>query len=231
MATASEKTVVEVSSRNDMGKNACRRLRAEGLVPANVYGLDLGAFAVTVPERRVGEILALETGQNTLVTLKLPDTDDSRQVMIREMQRDPVTGRLVHVDFVRVDPDKEIHVQVPVRLIGVPDGVKNEGGILDFVHREVAVACLPAAIPEHFDVDVSELHIGQNVSVKDVTPPEGATMLDEPDTILAVVSVSRAEVAAEAEEAEAEEAAAAEGEPEVIKKGKEGEEGQEADKG
>jgi large subunit ribosomal protein L25 len=145
--------------------------------------------------------------------------------MLRELQRDPVTERLLHVDFLRIDPDRPMHVSVPVRLLGMAEGVKNEGGILDFVQRQVEVSCLPANIPESLAVDISELHLNQNVAVKQLEVGEGIEILDDPESILAVVVPSRAaEVeVAEAEEEAAEEAAAEGEEPEVIGKGKEAE--------
>jgi len=217
MATQA-KTVVEVQARTEHGKNASRRLRAVGLVPGNVYGLELAPFAVALPARRVSEVLRLASGQNTVLTLSMGEGTQKREVMIRELQRDPLSGHVVHVDFVRLDPNRKVHVRVPVRLIGLAEGVKNESGILDFVHREVEVACLPSAIPEHFDVDVSGLHVNQHISVSDLTVDEGVNVLDDPTTILAVVSITKAEAVA----VETTEAVAA-AEPELVKKGKEGE--------
>jgi large subunit ribosomal protein L25 len=226
--------VVDVQARTETGTNACRRVRLSGQVPGVVYGLGKEPFSVAVESRRVEELLRLETGRNTLFKLSLEGGRQSRQVMIRELQRDPVSEKLVHIDFVRVDPTKKLHVRVPVQLIGTAEGVKNEGGVLDFVNRDVEVSCLPSNIPESLDVDVSELHVGQHVSVKDLSTAEGAEVLDDPDTIIAVVAISRAEVAAaeEVEEAEAAEAAevaeGAEEEGEPAKAAQEGE--QEADK-
>ena len=137
MASSSEQQVVSVDSREDRGKNACRRLRAGGKVPGNVYGMDLDSFAVSVEARRIEEILRLGSGRNTIFTLSLGDGKDTRAVMLRELQRDPVSERLVHVDFLRVDPTKTVNVQVPVHLVGTPEGVKNEGGFMDHVLREV----------------------------------------------------------------------------------------------
>jgi large subunit ribosomal protein L25 len=202
-----------------VGKNAARRLRARGLVPGNVYGLDRPAFMVAVSRRRLGEILRRGTGVNTIFTLTLKGEERSREAMIKELQRDPVSDLPVHVDFVRVDPTRVVVVRVPVRLEGLPTGVKNEGGVLDFVHRDVEVECLPANIPEAVVVDVSELHINQHVSVKDLAAVEGVRVLADPDMILAVVSAPRLEEEAAPAAAEAEPAAE---EPEVIRKGKEG---------
>ena len=208
-----ERIVVPVEARTERGKNASRRLRARGLVPGTVYGMKLDPFAVVVERRRVDEILSLASGRNTIFTLSLGEGQQSRAVMLRELQRDPLSEKLVHVDFIRVDPTKRIHVRVPVRLTGTPLGVKNEGGVMEFVHREVEVACLPSAIPEHLDVDVSELHNGQHVSVKDLQGLEGIEILDDPEAILAVVAAPRLEAEAPAEAAEAAPAEGAEAKP------------------
>jgi large subunit ribosomal protein L25 len=227
MSSEIAKTNIQVETRTEKGKNECRRIRAKGKVPGNVYGLDLSPYSISVDPRRVEEVLQLGTGRNTILRLALAGASETRDVMLRELQRDPVSDELIHIDFVRVDPEKEVTVSVPVNLVGTPLGVKNEGGIMDFVQRRVEVSCLPFAIPERLDLDVSELHLNQNVSVKDLQVGEGVAVLDDGDTILAVVAQTRAEVAEEAvaegeEEAEGEEAAA-EGEPEVAGKGKEAE--------
>ena len=224
-----EQINVEVHSRAEKGKNSCRRIRAAGMIPGNVYGLDLAPFPVSVRPQRVEEVLRLERGRNTIFRLQLAGGEESREVMLREIQRDPVSERLVHVDFVRVDPDKPVVVAIPVNLVGTPEGVKNEGGILDFVQRTVQISCLPSAIPERLDVDVSELHINQNVSVSELEVGEGFTVLEDPEAILAVVAQSRAEISTEEAAAEAEEEGAEE--PEVISKGKEAEGEEQKEKG
>jgi large subunit ribosomal protein L25 len=230
----SNKENVQVEARTDTGKNACRRIRAAGKIPGNVYGMDLSPFAVAVDAKRVEEVLSLSTGRNTIFALSMADAKDSRDVMLREMQRDPVTERLVHVDFLRIDPDKRMSVMVPIRLVGLAEGVKNEAGILDFVQRTVEVSCLPSDIPEQFEFDVSELHLNQNVAAKELEVGEGVEILEDPETILAVCVPTRV-VEEEVPETEEEdlEAAGEEGaeEPEVIGKGKEGDgEQKESDK-
>jgi large subunit ribosomal protein L25 len=218
----SENVTLEVEPREQTGKNANRRLRRDKQVPGVVYGLDQPPFLVSVSPRKLGEILHLDSGRNTIFTLSLVGQDQTRAAMIKELQRDPVSEDFVHVDFIRLDLERKITVNVPVRLVDTPTGVKNEGGVLDFIHREVEVECLPKDIPEHVDVDVSGLHINQNVAVSDISVEEGVQILDEPETVIAVVVPPRAEaVAAEEEEAAPEEEGA---EPEVIKKGKEAEE-------
>jgi large subunit ribosomal protein L25 len=218
--------VVEAEPRTETGKNACRRLRAQGKVPCNVYGLNQDPMMVAVSPKRIEEVLRLESGHNTIITLSLAgDGQSTRAAMIRELQRDPVTENMVHLDFVRVDLTRAVHVSVPVRLLGQPEGVKNEGGLLDFVHRQVQVECLPGNIPEHLDVDVSALHLNQHVSVSDLHAGEGVRILDAPESIVAVVVPPKAEETAAATPEEAE---AASKEPELIKKGKETEPGAEA---
>jgi len=212
----SKDIVVEALERSDLGKNASRRLRKGGGVPGVVYGLDRPPFPVGIGARRIEEVLSLETGRNTIFTMSLKGQDRSRAVMIKALQRDPVTERLVHVDFVRVDLAKVVRVSVPLRLLGIAEGVKTEGGLLEFVHREVEVQCLPSDIPEHIDLDVSALHLNQHLSVKNLPVTERVTILDDPDSIVCVVAVPKEEAAPVVEEAAVETA-----EPEVIKKGKE----------
>ena len=208
--------VVEVQERAERGKNAAGRLRREGGVPGVLYGLNRPPHHVAVASRKIEEVLGSETGRNTIFTLALAGQDRSRAVMIKDLQRHPVTERLVHVDFVRVDLDKAVRVKIPIRLLGIAEGVKTEGGLLEFVHRTVEVECLPADIPEHVDVDVSGLHLNQNLSVSHLPVPERVKVLDDPETIVCIVAMPKEEAAPVAEEA-AETAA----EPEVIKKGKE----------
>ncbi|MBW2278427.1 MAG: 50S ribosomal protein L25 [Deltaproteobacteria bacterium] len=204
--------VLEVESRETTGSTAGRRMRREGRVPGNVYGLDRPPFKVSVNPKRIDEVLRLGSGVNTMFQLALAGENKTRDAMIKELQRDPVTDLPVHIDFIRVDPTKTVQVSVPVQLVGMPEGVKNEAGVVDFVNRVVQVECLPTHIPEHFDVDVSALHINQHVSVSDLSIGEGVKLLDYPDQILAVVVAPRVEeVAATDEEAEIAEDEAAEG--------------------
>jgi large subunit ribosomal protein L25 len=208
--------VVEVAERSDLGKNASRRLRKSGGVPGVVYGLARPPFSVGVGARKIEEVLGLETGRNTIFTLALAGQDRSRAVMIKALQRDPVTERLVHVDFVRVDLAKAVRVNVPIRILGIAEGVKSDGGLLEFVLRQVEVQCLPSDIPEHLDLDVTALRLNQHLSVKDLPTRERVTIVDDPEAIVCVVAVPKEEAAPVVEEA-----AATTAEPEVIKKGKE----------
>src|SRR5262245_39398468 len=213
--------LVEVQPRSDTGKNESRRLRAAGRVPGVVYGGDRPVVPIVVDQRRVLDILRSETGENTLFTLQLEGTDSKRVVMIRDYPRDPVKGKLLHVDFVRVDLSRTIEVQVPVHVVGTPVGVKLEGGLMDHVIREVSVSCLPGDIPEALELDASEVHVGQHLSVRDIKVTDKIKILDDPDQTVLVIALPKAEevpVAAPVEGAPVEGAPA---EPEVIKKGKE----------
>jgi large subunit ribosomal protein L25 len=212
----SKNIVVEALERTDRGKNASRRLRKGGGVPGVVYGLDRPPFTVGVFARKIEEVLGLETGRNTIFTLALTGQDRSRAVMIKALQRDPVTERLVHVDFVRVDLARAVRVNVPIRLTGLAEGVKSDGGLLEFMLREVEVECLPADIPEHLDLDVTALRLNQHLSVKDLPARERVTVLAEPEAVICVVAVPKEEAAPVVEDV-----AATTAEPEVIKKGKE----------
>ena len=212
----SDTIVVEAQERSDLGKNASRRLRRSGGLPGVVYGLDRPPFTVGVGARKIEDVLSLETGRNTIFTLSLAGQDRTRAVMIKALQRDPVTERLVHVDFVRVDLAKAVRVNVPIRVIGIAEGVKTDGGLLEFVLRQVEVHCLPADIPEHLDLDVTALRLNQHLSVKDLPVKERVTILDDPEAIICVVAIPKEEAAPVVEEVVAEVV-----EPEVIKKGKE----------
>ncbi len=197
-----EKVIVEVERREETGKNEARRLRAAGRIPGNVYGLDRPPFKVAINPRRLIQVLKLESGFNTVFSLALSGEERTREAMLKEIQRDPLSGLPLHVDFVRVDATRKLTVRVPVQLTGTPVGVKIEGGIVDFVHREIDVECLPGNIPEHMDVDISELHINQHVSVKDLQGAADVEIKDDPEQILAVIVAPRAEETEAVEEEE-----------------------------
>jgi large subunit ribosomal protein L25 len=209
--------VVQVSERTETGKNASRRYRRSGQVPGVVYGLDRPPVHILVDPKKIDEVLRLETGRNTIFTLSLGQ-DRNRAVLIRDLQRDPVTERALHIDFARVDLDRTVKIQVPIRVVGVPEGVKTEGGILEHILRTVEVECLPKDIPEHLDVEASGLHINQHLSVGDIPANERIKILTDADATILVVAPPREEEVAAPVEAAAEPTAA---EPEVIKKGKE----------
>ena len=225
--------VVAAESRTESGKSSNRRLRGRGLIPGIVYGAGREAVAVAVSPDAITDILRSASGENTLFDLEVGG--ERRKVILKEFQREPLKGQLLHADFFEVALDKLIEVEVHVELLGTPTGVKNQGGILDFITRELEVECLPADIPDKISLDVSELELGKHLRVSDVqSPSDRVTILTDPDVVIVHVVTPRADVAAAEEEAEEEAAEAAEdgAEPEVAKKGKpeEGEAGDKAEK-
>jgi large subunit ribosomal protein L25 len=212
---------LEAVKREGRGKNEARRLRAAGRVPGVVYGArgEGGApqaVSVSVDPKEVLRILRSDSGANTLISLRL-DGSDTR-VMLKEYQLDPVTHQLLHTDFYQLAMDRAITVTVPVVLKGEAKGVKVQGGMLDFVTRDIEVQCLPADIPEHIDVDVTELMLNQAIRLRDLPQHPKWKPVTEGDTMIVHVVMPKAEESAAAAEAAAAPAAAAE--PEVVKKGK-----------
>jgi large subunit ribosomal protein L25 len=219
---------LDAKKRDGRGKNEARRLRGSGRIPAVVYGARKDGQApegvpVAVDPKEVLRILHSESGANTLINLTLDGSGESR-VMVRDYQLDPVTHQLLHADFYQLSMDKAIIVSVPIVIKGEPAGVKQQGGLLDFVTREIQVQCLPTDIPERIDVDVSELMLHQSVRVKDLaTDPKWKAMTYGETMLVHVVVPKAEEVAATAETEGAAAPVAAAGtaaEPEVIKKGK-----------
>jgi large subunit ribosomal protein L25 len=206
--------------RADKGKNQARRHRAAGRLPAVVYGPGSGgknetAVPVTVDPKALSKILHSESGANTIISLELEGA--SVPVLVKDYLLQPVTHALLHADFYRVAMDRKLVVTVPVVLTGEAKGVKQQGGVIDFVTREFEVEVLPADIPENITVDVTELLMNQGVRIRDVAQGAKWTPVSEPETMLVHVVPMRVE---EAPVAEAVAAPGAAAEPEVIKKGK-----------
>jgi large subunit ribosomal protein L25 len=208
---------LEAVRRDQRGRNEMVRIRSTGRIPAVLYGGAGAVESVTVDPKALMRILHSDSGVNTLISLKLEGEGDAR-VLVKEYQLDPVTHTLLHCDFYRVAMDRVLRVTVPVHLAGEAKGVKAQGGIVDFVHRDLAIECLPADIPEHIDVDITELMIGQGIRVRDL--PTGGTWKAVSEADMLIVHVIPPKVEAAAEPAEAAAAPAAPAEPEVIKKGK-----------
>jgi large subunit ribosomal protein L25 len=215
--------ILEAQARDTFGKNEARRTRREGKVPGVLYGGDgKAATAIAVTPKALLKILHSESGQNTLISLKLDGAGDTR-VLVKDFQVDPVTHHLLHADFYRVAMDRLLQVTIPIIVHGEPKGVKQQGGVLEFIRREIVIECLPNDIPEHVDVDVSELMLHQGVRVRDVATDPKWTPVTEGEAMLVHVILPKAEeVAAPAEAAAV--ATATPVEPEVIKKGKKEEE-------
>ena len=211
-------TTLQAEKRDGRGKNEARRLRASGRIPAVVYGVEKGkAVEVAVDPKVLSRILHSESGVNTLIGLELDG--GSTRVMVKEYQLDPIDHKLLHADFYQVAMDKTLTVTVPIVLKGEARGVKQQGGIVDFVTREIEVEVLPGDIPENIIVDVSELMLNQGIRVRDLHT-EGAkwTPVSDTDTMIVHVVTLKVEEPAPAEAAVVAPGAAAE--PEVIKKGK-----------
>ena len=221
---------LEATSRNRFGKNEAGRIRREGQIPAVVYGDAHAAEPVTVNPKDLLRILHSESGANTLISLKI-DGKGPAQVLVKEYQLHPVEQNLLHADFYLVAMDKVLRVTVPVHLTGVAKGIKEQGGIVDFVHREVVMECLPADIPEHITVDVTELMLHDGVRVRDLDTGGKWKPVSEPEMMIVhvvTVKVEEAPVVEAAATAAVPGATAAE--PEVIKKGKKDEDDEKADK-
>jgi len=219
---------LQATKRSRRGKNEARRLRAAGQMPGVVYGTQkageqLAAVEIAVDPKILTRILHSGSGANTLITLQVDGAGDTR-VLVKEFQLDPVTNQLLHADFFRVNMDRRITVTVQIVLKGEPRGVKLQGGVLDFLHREVEVECLPADIPDAIEIDVSDMNVGDAVHLRDVLVNASWTPVSDVDLMLVHLVTPRV-----ADEPAADGAAAAPvvaAEPEVAKKGKTDKEGE-----
>jgi large subunit ribosomal protein L25 len=206
---------VEAEPREDFGKNASRRVRHAGRVPGIVYGGGGPAIPVSLDPRKIAEVLHSEAGHNSIFNLEIRGRAPAR-VMLREWQVEPLDGHLLHVDMVRVARDTKLKVKVPIQITGEAKGVKTQGGIFEFLLREVEVECLPDDIPDHIVVDVTELLIGRTLRVSDLPVSEKIKVLTEASRAVAHVIALKAEEEKPAEVV----AEVAPAEPEVIRKGK-----------
>jgi len=213
--------VVRAMSRDGRGKNDARRARRNGQVPVTIYGGKGETVAALAPASELAAILRSDTGRNTIFTLDIEGVGAS-EVMFHARQIDPVRGRLVHADFKRLVKGEKIETTVPLRLVGEPFGVKEQAGVLEQIVRNLDIRCEPREIPEHIDVDVTNLNVHDVLHVSDIPVIAGVEILEEPETVIATVGVVKEEVV-EAPPVEGE----APAEPEVIGKGKkEDEEGE-----
>jgi large subunit ribosomal protein L25 len=212
-----EELTLEVDPREDIGKGPNRRLRAIGQLPAVVYGGGRDPLPIIVDRSSLLQLLKTGGGENAVFLLKLRGTGKSRHTMVRKIDVDPVSRQILHVDFQRVLLDQKVRVQVPIELEGEPVGVKADGGIIDFVTREIEIECLPTDIPQTLVVDVSELHLGQHLEIGDLDIPESVDVIDESSRVIVGVTHSRvAETLEELEEEGEELLEAAAEEPELI---------------
>jgi large subunit ribosomal protein L25 len=218
---------LKAEPREGRGKNEARRLRASGKIPAVVYGTEKNkALEIAVDPRTLLRILHSESGVNTLIGLEGAGLSAGGKVLVKEYQLDPIDHKLLHADFYAVAMDKALEVTVPIVIKGEPKGVKQQGGVVDFVNREIEVECLPGDIPEHIDVDISELMLHQGIRVRDLPQSDKWKPVSDADMMIVhvvTIKVEETPAAADATVATAAGTAAAPAapaEPEVIKKGK-----------
>ena len=215
--------IVRAVRREGRGKNDARRARVDGQVPVTIYGGTTEAVAALAPLRELAAILRSDAGRNTIFTVDVQGVE-ATEVMFVDRQIDPVRMRLIHADFKRLVKGEKIEATVPLRLVGEPIGVREQAGILEQIIREVEIRCEPRDIPEHLDVDVTNLGVHDVLHVSDIPTSEGVEILTGADTVIATVGVVKEEPV---------EVAPVEGEvtaePEVIGKGKKEEEGEVAE--
>ncbi|MEZ5331473.1 MAG: 50S ribosomal protein L25 [Thermoanaerobaculia bacterium] len=215
----SETTVV-VEERSETGTGPNRRLRRDGRIPAVVYGGDKEAVAISVDERTMHELMK-GGNDNAIFLLQLGKSGKSRHAMIRELDIDPISRTIRHIDFLRVMMDEKVRVEVHVELHGVPSGVRNADGVLDFQTREIEIECLPGDIPPRIDLDVTAMEIGDHVEAGALELPAGVELLSDPHQVVVSVAHSRVSAVVEAEAAEEGLLETELAEPEVIRRGKE----------
>jgi len=216
--------IVRAVRREGRGKNDARRARREGQVPVTIYGGGTEAVAALAPLRELAAILRSDTGRNTIFTVDIEGVE-ATEVMFIDRQIDPVRSRLIHADFKRLVKGEKIEATVPLRLVGEPIGVREGAGVLEQIIREVEIRCEPRDIPEHLDVDVTNLGVHDVLHVSDIPTSEGVEILTGADTVIATVGVVKEEPVEVAAPVEGETPA----EPEVIGKGKKEEEGEAAE--
>ena len=220
MATAQ----LSATPRDGTGKGSARSLRAQGKIPAVIYGHGREPQSLAIETRELEKLLSKISAESTVIELSMDG--NSARTLIREIQRHPFKRQILHVDFQELVAGEKITVRIPIVLMGIPEGVRQDGGILDQVMRELEIEVDPANIPNHVEVDVNSLRIGDSVHVNEIPLPEGVELVGEADSTVCVVSAPRAVVETVAPTEEAEVVA----EPEVIGKAKKEEEEEEAEK-
>jgi len=205
-------TVIEAQTRIPEGKNANRRIRMSGKIPAVIYGPGKDPAVISLDPGDIYAILRSDAGRNTIFTVNI-EGGGQRSAMVKDYQLDPVKGKLIHVDLLEIAMDRLLTLMVSVELVGDPQGVKVDGGTLDFVTREIEIECMPADIPDAVKLEVGALRINDYIRAKDINLGDKVNILTEPDVVIAMVTPPL-------KESTTAEAAAAAAEPEVIKKGK-----------
>lgn len=215
---------IEVEPRTTTGKKSRRETAEKGLIPGIVYGGGKDPVAIAVDPKEIIQILRSEKGQNSILLFSLKGTKAQRHVMVKDIQVNPVTNELIHADFTRIMMDQKVRVDVPLVFEGIAWGVKNQGGLMDVIMREVEVETLPADIPDRIHVDLTDLKIGDSVKISDLHVGDKVKIMeDDPNQPVVLIAAPRIE-AVEAEGEEEEEVEEEGQEPEVIAKGKKAEE-------
>jgi len=210
-----DQIVIESSVREATGKGSNRKLRRSGKIPAVLYGHKNESVSLEVDPKDIFKILHSDSGENTIFGLNVPGRE-RLNCLIKEYQLEPISHILLHADFYEVAMDEALEVKVPLETEGESYGVKSEGGLMDIVHRELHVECLPGDIPESIVVNVTDLKIGDMIRVRDLVVSDKIKILDDPETVVVAIEHPRAEEEVVAVPVEGE----TEAEPEVIKKGK-----------
>lgn len=195
-----EQRELSVELRSRTGKGGSRQLRSQGLIPGVVYGKGMDAVPVTLNPKELSAVLAGEGGFNNLLTLKGGGSLNDNVVIVADLLRDPLKGNPLHVDLHKINLTEKIRVEVSLNLVGVAQGVKD-GGLLDFAKHTVEIECLPAQIPEHIDVDVTNLTVGHSIHVGDLQLPGGVKVLgDARASVVSVLGTAKEEAAPAAEQ-------------------------------
>jgi large subunit ribosomal protein L25 len=213
----SQEVVAATPREGKFNKNAARRVRQKGKIPAVVYGAAEPAVAIEVDPKQIQKILHSDAGHNSIFDLEITGSTAKTKAMIVDWQYEPIKGTLMHIDLKRIALDKAMRVEVPIQLVGTAVGVKTQGGILDLVLREVEIECLPGDIPSHIDLDVTNMSIGDVLRVSDLPHSDKIKFISDEGATVAHVVAIKEEAAPAAEEVAA---AATPAEPEVVKKGK-----------
>lgn len=196
---AGERIKLEAQERESVGTTAAARLRRDGLIPGVIYGRGKKSHAIAVPERELRAVLSGPHGRHAILDVTLAGQKTSHASILKDYQVDPIRGRIVHFDLHEVRLDQPITAQVAIELVGESPGVKA-GGVLSALVREVSVEALPLEVPDRLELDISDAEIGATLRVADLVAPEGATLLDDPDTVVVTVAAPRVEVEEVAEE-------------------------------
>ncbi len=209
---------LNVTSRDQIGKGACRKLRSKDLIPGIIYGHKIENIPIYIKQKELLQVLK-QAGESSIIEINMTGKH-KLNALIKAYQQDPITDKVIHVDLYAIRADEQITLNVPLHFIGEPIGVKQSNGILEIITREIEIECFPADIPEHIEVNLSNLNIGNEILVSDLKLSDKIKILTKPNSVIALVSAPAVEEEKVAPEVETIE-------PEVIKKGKETKESKE----